>query len=327
MLLVWLQMLVGVLMMLHFSVPLVAIYRDPDLREEPTPRLVLNLALADFVFGIVGFSLGAFDVVSSKDIPLPVCVSLQYVAMGTVLSIKAATFFLAVDQFVAVVHSLRYLTIMEEWMREMLLITWCWIPSMALYGFVCHQLGAESSQEFYQRVFGAQDSVEECHWVKVEFAVTTLFEMYLLLMTVTTAALFVYTATKGLQQERRDNLHGSVDQTSFFFLRFKSFKRIVKVLLTVLTLDIICTGIRIASGWDPQVDGLAQLVLLLRVLFLIVEAWTYGLSYPTVRSAIKKLFGFRSGRVDVQESPAVIIRPRENGNEFLEGDIEGRLRF
>ena len=326
MLLGWLKVLVGVVLMLNFSVPMVAILKDPGLREEPMPRLVLNLALAGFGQGVAAFSIGTFDVVSSEDTLQPVCVSLQYLAGGTILTIKVATFFLAVDQFVAVVHPLRHLTVMEEWMPDMLLITWWCIPTMILFGFGCHQLGLETSQEFHQRVFGAQGSVEGCHWMEAAFVVTVFGEVIVFLMVTASAALFVYTATKGFHQERRDNLHGQADQTSYFFLRFNSFKRIVKVLLTVLTLDILCTVARTASRWEPQ-GTLTQMVFLLRLLLIVVEGWTYGLSHQSVRNAIKKLFGIRSGRENVQESPTVTIRPRENGNELPERDIELALRF
>ena len=270
-------MLVSVLLMLNFSLPLVAIYKDPGLREETTPLLICNLALVDFVQGALSLFSGILNAVHPEVTVLPACLSILYVAVGNAVAAKTATLFLAIDQFVAVHHSLRYKTIMGEWIQEMLLITWCWIPSMALFGFVCHQLGWESSQN--QRVFGEQVSDEKCHWVKLNFAATFLSEVIALLMVMTTTALFAYTATKGIQQERRDNLNGSVDQTSHSFVRFKSFKRIVKVMLTVLTVDIIFALFRITSRGEPE-GALNQLMFVLRVLFLVVEGWVYGLSHP-----------------------------------------------
>ena len=201
-------------------------------------------------------------------------------------------------------------------MRRIVVLTWSWILIFALYGFVCHQLGMETSQEFDKQTLGTQGSVEECRWEKIAFVSTIFFEVTALLMSTISATLFVYTATRGFQQEQRINLHGLADQTSFFFMRFKSFKRIVKVLLIVLFLDILATGVRITKHWLPQL-ALFQLVHLLRMLFIIIEAWTYGLGNPSVRGAIKKLFGCRSGQVHDEEIPAV-RRPREN----VHGDEE-----
>ena len=78
MIIVWIKILVGAILMLIFFVPLLAIARDYRLREEPMPLLVFNLALTDFVFGGLAFSIGVLDAVFSEDIPLPLCVSLQY---------------------------------------------------------------------------------------------------------------------------------------------------------------------------------------------------------------------------------------------------------
>ena len=309
----------------EFLCPLVAIARNPRLLEEPSTLLVFNMVLANFAFGILFIMVAALDVLYAKGAPLPLCVSLQYVAMGAVLAMKASTVYLAVDQFVAIVHPLHYFTIMKVWIPRLVFLTWCWVPYVGLYGLVCHQLGMESSQEFDQRTLGTQDTVKECNWTQAAFVVTIFFEANMLLMSTTSAALFVYTAFNGLQQQRRDNRRGQVDETSQFFLRFKSFMRIVKVLLTFMTLDIIGTGFRISSHWWPLLV-LSRMIHLFRILFLIVEAWTYGLSYPAVRGAIRQLFCGRTSQQIVEESP-VARRHRQIGNAWPENEIEHALRF
>ncbi|KAF0301618.1 hypothetical protein FJT64_026140 [Amphibalanus amphitrite] len=217
---------------------------------------------------------------------------------------------------------------MKSRMKRMLFISWSWIPIVSLHGFVCHQLGLETSQEFDQRVLGVQETARECRWVKVALETATFFEVVQLLMSLTSTALFIYAATKGFQHEQRNRRRPASPDgrtNSNFVLRFKSFKRIVKVILTVLVLDIIGTGFRINHRWRPQL-ALNQLVHLMRMLLVVVEAWTYGLSYPSVRSAIGKLFRVRPVRIGVQEQPAV-RRPPRNVNGWLGIDIEQAVRF
>ena len=321
----WFKVLVGVFLILNFSVPLVAIARDPRLLEEPAPLLVFNMVVAKFVFGALFLVIGTLDVLFADGAPLPLCVSLQYLVMGAAHAMKAATVYLAVDQFVAIVHPLHYPAIMGDWLRWILLLTWCWIPIVGLYGLICYQLGMETAQEFDQRTLGTQDSAQECHWTKTSFVVTVFFEVTLLLMSTTSAVLFFYTALRGLQQQRRNNRRGQVDETSQFFLRFKSFKRIVKVLLTFLTLDIIGAGFRISSHWWPLLT-LSRVIHLFRIIFVIVEAWTYGLSYPAVRRALRQLFCGSTSQQSIQERH-VVRRPRRIVAAWPENEIEHALRF
>ena len=321
----WVKVLVGAFLILNFSIPTLAIARNSRLLEDPTPLLVFNMTAAAFVFGTSLLGVGVLDMLFAGDVPLPLCVSVQYLLIGSALTTKAAAVYLAVDQFVAIVHPLHHPTIMGNWMRRMLLLTWCWIPIVGLYGLVCYQLEMETAEDFDHRMFGTQGSLQECHWTQAAFVVTTFLEGQLLLMSLTLATLFVYTAFKGLQQQRRDNLRGHVNETSHFFLRFKSFKRIVKVLLILLTLDIIGSGFRISIHWWPQV-ALIRVMNFLRLLSLVAEAWTYGLSYPAVRCAIRELFRSRSSQQDVRERPEV-RRPRPNVIEVLENNIERSLRF
>ena len=324
MLLGWLQVVAGTLLMLNYSVPLLAIFKNPGLRENPTPLLAFNLSLAGFVIGFIIVCKGIFDIVSPEDTLLPVCVSLQYIMLGAAFIFKTACLFLAVDQFVAVNYSLRYLTIMDEWMQEMILIIWSWILTIPLLGFVCYHLGSETGEEYLQRMLGKQISIEHCSFMKTAFIVPVFLEVMIFLIVIATAALFCYTAMKGFQQERRDQSLGTVDQTGNFFLRFKSFKQIVKVMLLLLTLDVLCTAIRIGSRLDHQ-STLSQLSFTMRLLFLIVEGWTYGLAHQGVRRAIRKLLGIPSNRVGAQENVAV-IRPRAN-DEWPEREIQNVLQL
>ena len=325
MLLEWLRVVVGTFLMLNYSVPLLAIFKNPGLRENPTPLLAFNMSLAGFVIGLMVLCMGTFDIVSPEDTLLPVCVSLQHIMLGAAFTFKTACFFLAVDQFVAVNYSLRYLTIMDEWMQEMILFIWSWMLTIPLFGFVSYQLGIETIQEYLiQPMLGKPVPIENCHSMKTAFILIAISETIQFLMCIVTAALFFYTAMKGFQQERRDKMLDTVNQTGNFFLRYKSFKRIVKVISVVLTLDILGTAIRIASRWDPQ-STLNKIIFILRLLFSIVEGWTYGLAHQGVRRAIRKLLGIPSNRVGAQENVAV-IRPRAN-DEWPEREIQNILQL
>ena len=329
MLLVWFKALLGAFLMLNFSVPMLAIAKDAALWDESIALLVFNLTLATFVFGSLVLLVGVLDLTHPAGVPLPMCAAVHYTGLGVGLAIKAATLCLAVDQFVAVAHSLHYKDFMSRWTRRLLAFTWSWVPVVALFGFACFQLGLETSEEFDRRTLGAL-GVQECRYVKAAFIVTTAFEVGSLLMSVSAAVLFVYTAVKGIGVERCVNRQVHSSHRAYFVLRYKSFRRIVKVLLITLTLDIAGTAARLSHRWSPQ-STLGQMVHLLRILLLIVEAWTHGVGYPAIRAAIRRLFGCRPERVGVFDVPEVNrlaesrtrsrqgMYPAEVGNRSPEG--------
>ena len=284
MLLIWLKTLIGFLLMLNFSLPLAAILADDRLPEEPMLLLILNMTLADYVFGSSLFVIGMTDVLYGGVAPRALCTGLQYVILGAALTAKTANLLLAVDQYVGVVHSLHHQVIMHAWKGVMLAACWSPLPLMCAFGLVAYHLGLETRAEFNRRMFGAAIP-DECRWaVTAEAALLTL-EMLLLLLTSCSAALFVYTAVQGLKRERALAQRGEVDSTSLFSLRFKSFKRIVKIVLSLLVLDIVGSAFRLSSRWFP-IQLAMQVAHLVRMFSLVVEGWTYGLSYPKVRTAV-----------------------------------------
>ena len=80
-------------------------------------------------------------------------------------------------------------------------------------------------------------------------------------------------------------------------MRFKSFKRLVKVLLMLLAIDIIGAGFRVSSRWLLQ-STMLTIIHYLRILGLTVECWTYGFSHRTVRNTIREFFGLRENRME-----------------------------
>ena len=60
MLLEWLRVVMGTFLMLNYSVPLLAIFKNPGLRENPTPLLAFNMSLAGFVIGLTLLVAGSW---------------------------------------------------------------------------------------------------------------------------------------------------------------------------------------------------------------------------------------------------------------------------
>ncbi|KAF0291740.1 hypothetical protein FJT64_010196 [Amphibalanus amphitrite] len=98
----------------------------------------------------------------------------------------------------------------------------------------------------------------------------------------------------GLKHEKRIAGDNTSRQTENFVLRFKSFRRIVKLLLIFLIIDIIGTVIHIISRCS-----------------LVVEYWAYGISNAIIPKAIKKFFGFRRNHREPQGRPADSVPPRQ----------------
>ena len=288
--LVWFKAFIGFLLMLSFSLPLAFILGDFSIPEEPMLLLILNMTLADYLFGSTLFMMAMADVIHSEDTPLPLCASVQYLIFGAGLASKTSTLFLAVDQFVGVVHPLRHEAIMGDWKNTMVAISWCSLLVSCFLGFVAYQLDLETGAESSQRKYGLPP-IDECRLSKISEVWILAVEAILFLLAVSSAALYVYTAVQGMKQERRDARRGEVDQTTFFFLRFKSFKRIVKILLSLLVLDIVGSIFWISLNWYHH-GAVMQIFHLLMLLSLVVEGWTYDLQYPAVHAAFRKFFGW-----------------------------------
>ena len=136
--LVWFKAFIGFLLMLSFSLPLAVILGDFGIPDEPMLLLILNMTLADYLFGSTLFMMAMTDVIHSEDTPLPLCASIQYLIFGAGLASKTATLFLAVDQFIGVVHPLHHKIIMDNWKKTMVAIPWCSLLVSCFLGFVAY---------------------------------------------------------------------------------------------------------------------------------------------------------------------------------------------
>ena len=285
-----LKVIVSVILMLNFSVPLWALVTELNHSEDAMIILVINMTLVNFVFSLVFFAMGISDVAFFGDVPLPLCATLHYLLLGVFIAGKVAAFFLAVDQFVAVADSLRYNTLMDVWTGRMRIITWSAVPLVALVGVVSYHLDLETAEEFDRRMYGTERVLEFCSWDLHAHVVMLISEALVFLLSLSSACLFVYTAIIGMQHEKTLARRRPDEPESFFILRLKSFRRIIKVLIVLLAVDIIGVVIRIASRWSPQIE--LKVLNVLRILCVAVEGWTYGLNNPAVRRTIRNILGF-----------------------------------
>ncbi|KAF0294295.1 hypothetical protein FJT64_008053 [Amphibalanus amphitrite] len=284
------------------------------------------MIVTNYAFGTSVFLVGMADLLYAEGVPRAVCAGGIYYSLTTVVGLKVAALSLAVDQFIGVVHSLRYYAIMDVWKWRMVFLTWFCMAVMVLFYLVCYLLDLESSDEYFLRLFGIQPT-NECRSHQMAHIANVVLEVVLLVTSLSSAVLFIHTAIQGVKQERRIASRNTVDKSSRFFVRFKSFKRIVKVLLTVLALDIFGMVFRIIRSWHPQMSA-TQLVHLIRMLCLILEGWTYGLSSPAVRAAFRSFFGWRKRQTPVTRVGSGNLQPLQvRPADRQAGQQTGRERF
>ena len=86
-------------------------------------------------------------------------------------------------------------------------------------------------------------------------------------------------------------------------MRYKSFKRIVKLLIIFLTIDILGTAIHLSSHWI-NLPPPFHFIEIGRIICLVIEYWAYGISNAIINKAIRSFFGCRPDREEHQERPA-----------------------
>ena len=117
-------MLVGYFGSISSSVPTIAILTSDSLRRQPMFQTISNLALCESWFLFCGGILGTVNVVGAK-MPVIVCAAVQSHNLSIAIGSSAALLVVCVERFVAVVHGLRYeslLTPRRMWM--LLLFPW-----------------------------------------------------------------------------------------------------------------------------------------------------------------------------------------------------------
>ena len=290
---------VGIVLSLVFAVPLAIIAKRPALCEESLVMLVINMTLTALSFAFLFAINSASDMVTGENTSVLFCLPVLSIGSSAFVAIKLSTFFLAVEQFVAIVYPLRHFSIMSRWVKKMIALNWLFILAHGLFCLISFFSGLESTLEFDKRVFGVEHHVTQCRWERLANVYMLSVEICLLLFSVSTCALLIYTAVQGIKHERRIAQDDITSQTQHFVTHFKSFKRIVKVLMTLVVIEIVGAGFRIGSRWLLQ-SPLFSIIHNLRMLAVIVECWVYGYNSTTVRTAITAFF-FRSSQVQPGE--------------------------
>ena len=305
----WLRISLAGLLTLVFAVPLAALAKNRTIRDEPVGMLVLNMTLTAFLFSSLFVFTVAVDLATANNTPPVLCLSVISLGTSLLVAFKLSTLCLAVEQLIAVAFSLHHFSVMDRWTKRMLTLTWLFAFANTFFGLLCYYLDMETTTEFDSRVFDVDDDVKQCRWKRQANVFMIFNEAFLFLFSISSCALLIYTAFQGIKHERRLVLIQVNNQPQQFVMRFKSFKRIVKVLLTMLVVDIVGTGFRISSHWLIQ-SPLITLVHYLRILLLIVEYWTYGLSHTTVRNTLKAFFGIPENQIHPEEHALPVRQPQ-----------------
>ena len=298
----WVQVSVGAVLTLTLTVPLLIIVRRPILRRDSVVGLIVNLLLAGVLCTVLFFFASLSDALTGDSTPDGLCLPLCSFIVGAAISFKLAALSLAVEQFVAIIFSLRHGEISGRWHRRLVAITWLGGALFSSASLVSYGLGCETTEEFNRRVLGVQNTTKRCNWFRVSNVVMLCFEVTLLTLSVSTCALLVITAAQGGKQERKLAVNDNTQRARRFTVRFKAFKRIVKVLLTLVVLDVLGAAARISSRWTADVP-LITVISHARKLAFILDCWIHGLSYRPVRNALKDFFGFRQNELQVMEPP------------------------
>ena len=292
----------GILLMLVFLVLLLILVSKRSIREEPRGILVIIMSLLGFAVPSTLFTVATADVVTGEATPLTFCCGVMSLAVSVAIAFKMSALFLAVDQYVAVVHCLHYHTIMEHWIQRMVgMICGC-ILFCVIFGLACFHLGLENTAELHQRMFGVQRHLTRCSWEQLAGVYVLFGEIFLLVLAIATCALALYTAVVGLKYEKSITQQQVTPETRRFVTSFKSFKKIVKVLLVLLAFDILGGVVRITSRWYPP-SIVITLVQFPRLVGMIIECWTYGLGHATIRAQIRRFLCRRPGNPPVELPP------------------------
>ena len=216
-----------------------------SIREKPRGVLVIMLTLTGLTSGSVLFTVATADVVTGEAVPLTFCYPVLFFGIGTFVAFKMTVLFLAVDQFVSIVHSLRHYSIMSGWINWMIGMACFCILFFGLLGLACFHFELENTAEFHERVFGVKLHLTQCSWEVMANVFMTTFEVAMLVLAIAVCALIIYTAVLGLRQEKLIAQEEDSQRTRRFVTSFKSFKHIVKVLLMLLAIDIISCVYRV----------------------------------------------------------------------------------
>ena len=288
----WLHIAVGSLLMLLFLVLLLILARKRSIRDEPRGVLVILLTLLGFVVACILPTVAVINIVTG---PATSCHSVVSFGLGVIVAFKMTALFLAVDQFVAIVHCLHYYTIMDDWIQRMIGVVCGCILLFGIFGLVCFHFEMENAMEYQHRVFGVKSYPTHCSYKQLPNVYMATVEITMLVLAIAACVLVLYTAILGLRHKRSITQQEEVTQeTQLFMTNLKSFKKIIQALLVLFVVDIGCCIVRVISLWFPQ-STVTALLRLLRFIGLVIECWTYGLGHATIRAELRRYLCWRRG--------------------------------
>ena len=326
---------VGTLLMADYSVPLLVVLLRRSLWDEPMVLLVANLCALNFAFGLSLSSIGVLDLLWQPPPAVP-CAALMAATVGSAVSVKLTHACLALDQYVAISRPLHYYALMERLAGRFVLFSWLWAALHTVAGLTASLAGLETPAQLAERVSNASSQFTGCRWERVvpgSFMMVTELEAFL--CCICTSSIFIYAGYVGWREKRRMEVALAPSRRlrappeASFLANFSVFKRVLRLMLLVLTLDVVGSVLRLSSWWylTPQLNGLIHQ---LRLSLGVVEGWVYGLQNGKMRAAYADALGCccggwlsGGGRVlphqeQHEEEQQGRGRPEEDGGEAAE---------
>ncbi|KAF0302069.1 hypothetical protein FJT64_025836 [Amphibalanus amphitrite] len=280
------KVVVGILLMLNCSVNVVVVGLNRSMWDEPVALLVANLSVGDVLFGFMMVVIGLADVVFPPPVPQPVCVTLQYLVLGTSWQVKSAQLLVALDMLIAVVLPLHYHQVMDDWLKPMLIAPWIMMLINLLIGVVCSSLQLENTYEYGLKHGWLNEVGTDCRWELLPSVYSFIWEGGLFVMSTISGIIFIYASMVGVRQRRAIEERGESGTASsaFFLRRFKSMYKIAKVIILFIALDIIGAGMRVSARWY-YIPLVSTAIHFVRIVSLGAETWVYGMNNVSLRRA------------------------------------------
>ena len=290
MLYLWMKVAVGALLAANFTAPLFTVASNRHLWDEPMAMLAGNLSLCGVLFGLGHIAVGAYDLASLQLHGL--CLFLQHSNLGMAIAFKIAELSLAVNQFVAVVHPLHHYSRMTRYLRWLLLGTsFAWLAITAL-GLSASAMGLPTVAEAFHKNGNTTKPFNGCRWENaVAQSLTPVLEAGLLLPSLTTASIFIYTGIVGYRAHAAHvRLHAMDPDQQQFADNYRAFKKIAYSLSLTLLLDVVGILMRVFKRWFAIPAEALGFLHQARLFGLLLEGWVYGLNNGKMRQAYKKTF-------------------------------------
>ena len=251
------------------------------------------------VIGLMVMLVGAYDLTQLN--VETACQLLHYNSLSLFIASKVTHVCLALDQFIAVTRPLHCYQTMQRACPWLIAAIWLAWAANFLAGILAVKFDLPTYAEVTVGEGNASLVYDGCRWEKAcADANAFAIEVQLLILSLITAGLLIYIGVVGhrtavqLMQARRNRTAGPEDQR--FFSNYRAFKKILIVCSLTVTLDIIGPTVRIISRWYPMPKP-AGFVLMARLLAIILEGWTYGLSNVQLRAAYRRTLCGPSNRV------------------------------